>query len=372
MKKTALCVATVIMCCSLALGQTYKVLWSFGGFPNDGASPLANLASDSAANLYGTTFAGGDSVAPNCSGCGTVFELSPNGDGTWTENVLYSFCTNYSNFMCPDGRNPEAGLTVDAAGNLYGTTYQGGAAGGCPEGSGCGTVFELSPPLAQGGAWTETVLYSFCAIGRCLDGALPTSQLILDGSGNLFGTTTGGGTGSNAGGTVFELSPNAGGWMLTTLYSFCVNAQGGACPDGADPSAGLTFDKAGNLYGTTQLGGAEKTRGVGTVYELSPGSNGWTETVLIGFAWTGNLAFPMGTVSFDPAGNLYSTAATGSLSPGGVFELLRKTRTERSFRFNGTSEGGHRSLECWLTPKPEPCTVPLWVVAQNKVELSSR
>jgi uncharacterized repeat protein (TIGR03803 family) len=159
----------------------------------------------------------------------------------WYEKVLHSFNGG-------DGANPAAGLIFDAAGNLYGTTTGGGT-------SGYGTVFELTP--MGGGGWTETILYSF---GNGTDGAIPYAGLIFDAAGNLYGTTFGGGPYGGAG-TVFELTPTAGGgWTETVLHSF----NGG---DGANPVAGLIFDAAGNLYGTTTGGG---TYGGGTAFELSP------------------------------------------------------------------------------------------------------
>jgi len=347
--KTLLCAATLVLASCFALGQQYKLLWSFGGAPNnDGGLPVSSLVLDSAGNLYGTTESGGTIDA------GTVFELSPNPDGTWLETVLYNFCTNLANGLCLDGQDPVAGLAFDQAGNLYGTTNNGGSVY-CPITSfGCGTVFELSPPGRGKTIWTETVLYSFCSDlsgNQCLDGALPASQLIFDASGNLYGTTATSGTGAWAGGTVFELSPNVGGWTHTTLYNFCVNGHGRICPDGDQPQAGVTFDKAGNLYGTTMSGGTRNTQGTGEVYELSPISNGWTQTVVFAFSPSGRgLAIPLGTVSFDPSGNLYSTASEG-FPGGGVFELQPKTRTERHFVFNGTNEGGGPAAGVLIDPK---------------------
>jgi uncharacterized repeat protein (TIGR03803 family) len=157
---------------------------------------------------------------------------------TWNEKVLHSFNNNGT-----DGYEPYFGsLIFDAAGNLYGTTYAGGMYG-------YGTAFELSP--AAGGSWTETVLYNF---GNGTGAAQnPRAGLIFDAAGNLYGTTTGGGT-SNSG-TVFELTPTGGGgWTGQVLYSF------GNTPDGAYSNAGLIFDAAGNLYGTTELGGAKPLR----------------------------------------------------------------------------------------------------------------
>jgi uncharacterized repeat protein (TIGR03803 family) len=269
------------------------------------------------------------------SGAVPYLNLSPNHDGTWTESVIYSFCTVFDGIQCLDGGSSDASLVLDSKGNLYGTTSDGGSSSECGEGVGCGVVFELSPPLAPGGAWTETVLYSFCANGRCLDGALPISQLSFDGSGNLYGTTAGGG--AVGAGTVFELAPSSGGWTLATLYSFCVEGNGKICPDGDQPQAGVTFDKLGKLYGTTLSGGRKNSEGGGTVYKLSPGASGWTYTLLVAFnPVAGAPALPTGTVSFDPIGNLYSTT---SFNLGAVFELLAKTHTLRALVFGNNDPG---------------------------------
>jgi uncharacterized repeat protein (TIGR03803 family) len=204
---------------------TFKTLHNFsGGKGNDGISPLAGVVFDAAGNLYGTTDAAGG------LGGGTVFKLTPNGDGTWTESKLYSFCSQPN---CADGKAPYGDLILDHSGNLYGTTYKGGAYGE-------GAVFELTPGSS---GWTETVLYSFT---RGADGRLPLAGLIFDGNGNLYGTTIGGG--SADAGVVFELTPGSSGWTETALYSFCSLQY---CDDGDSPYAGLVFDGNGNLYGTT-------------------------------------------------------------------------------------------------------------------------
>ena len=164
------------------------------------------------------------------------------------DNVLYSFKNDGA-----DGNNPYAELIFDGSGNLYGTTFRGGA-------HGVGTVFELTP--VGDGTWTETVLHTFIQNG--IDGAGPIGGLIFDHAGNLYGTTSGGGT--FLAGTAFELSPAGGGtWTEKILHSF------GSDPDGQDPQASLVFDGAGNLYGTTVTGGAG---GAGAVFELSPASGG--------------------------------------------------------------------------------------------------
>ncbi len=227
-----------------------KVLHSFCSQPNcaDGDYPTAGLIFDAAGNLYGTTYAGG---AYGAYGPGTVFELTPAAGGGWTEKVLHSFDND-----CTDGASPYASLIFDAAGNLYGTTSRRRLLPACDAGEGCGTVFELTP--TAGGGWTEKVLHSF---GNGTDGANPDCDLIFDAAGNLYGTTIYGGTYSY--GTVFELTPAGGGnWTEKVLHNFNRNGTDGICP-----YAGLIFDAAGNLYGTTSLGG---TFGVGTVFELTP------------------------------------------------------------------------------------------------------
>src|ERR1700683_1167138 len=192
--KTLLC-AAVVLASSFALGQQYKVLWSFGA-PNDGATPVSELVLDRAGNLYGTTSYGG--AVPACAvdgGCGTVFKLSRGADNTWTETILYNFCGKIGNSLCLDGGVPLAGLIFDANGNLYGTTSAGGTVA-CFLG-GCGTVFELSPPSVPGTEWKETVLYTFCGnqTQSCPDGMEPGSRLAMDAAGNLYGTTPMGGSG---------------------------------------------------------------------------------------------------------------------------------------------------------------------------------
>jgi uncharacterized repeat protein (TIGR03803 family) len=283
-------------------GWTETILHSFQG-GSDGQYPLSGLIFDQAGNLYGTTSCAGGSGG-SCGG--TVFELSPNGNGGWTESILHSFNS------ASDGAIPLAGLIFDQAGNLYGTTNAGGS-------QGYGTVFELSPNGS--GGWTETILYGFQGGSN---GEYPTDGLIFDQAGNLYGTTYAGGNvgcgNSNAScGTVFELSPNgSGGWTQTVIYTF----KGGS--DGGNPYAGLIFDQAGNLYGTAVVGGSA---GTGTIFELSPnGSGGWTQTVLHSFQGVSDGAFPEGGVILDQAGNLYGTTSAGGYSGGSggygtVFEL---------------------------------------------------
>ncbi len=182
------------------------VLHSFCYSANcDGELPVAGVIRDASGKLYGTTSAGGAHTSPEGKG-GTVFELAPPATGktAWTHKVLYSFCA-LGGTRCTDGETPEADLIMDASRHLYGTTTYGGAPGG-PAGNGGGTVFELIPKADKTG-WTETVLYSFCAISDCADGALPVTGLIGDTSGNLYGTTYNGGASRNRGVTAFELTP---------------------------------------------------------------------------------------------------------------------------------------------------------------------
>jgi uncharacterized repeat protein (TIGR03803 family) len=289
---------------------TEKVLHSFGQ-STDGNGPISGLVFDSTGNLYGTTFSGGTTtVCP--AGCGTVFELSPGLNGQWEEKVLYSFC---SQAECTDGNQPLGTVVLDSSGNIYGTTASGGTS---PSPDLNGTVFELSP--GQGAEWAETVLYSFQ--GGSTDGSGPQAGVILDKSGNLYGTTEYGyeAVGINNG-IVFELTRESGSlWKENVLYGFCASPD--YCSDGASPYAALAFDKAGNLYGTTFLGGAFGTYGV--VFGLTPGAAGsmWNEVPLYSLEGSpfggGN---PSGGLILDAAGNLYGTAGGGVSGNGVVFEV---------------------------------------------------
>ena len=234
------------------------------------------------------------------SGNGTVFRVSKKGSG-WVFTPLYSFQGP------PDGANPEARVVFGPDGILYGTTSFGGGCGGC------GTVFTLKPyPTACTTAlcgWQETVLYSFKGGS---DGMNPTlGDLIFDKAGNLYGTTSGGGAYGH--GTVFELVPSQGGWTERVLYSF----TGGS--DGSQPFGGPIFDNAGNLYGTTIRGG---TYGWGTVYELTPSGSGWTVNVLYTFQGKNDGSYPFGGLVFDQSGNLYGDNwYAGQYVGGTVFKL---------------------------------------------------
>jgi uncharacterized repeat protein (TIGR03803 family) len=307
-------------------GWSYTELYAFKG-GQDGSDPTYSLILDAAGNIYGTTLSGGGSQI--CSvGCGTVFELTPNSTGGWTENVLYRFQGGN------DGRNPIGGVVLDEAGNLYGPTEMGGE--GCGS-VGCGTVFELSP--SSGGGWTEQVLYVFPSYGNS-DGFNPEGGVTIDAFGNLYGTTNNGGTGCHGAGcgTVFELAPNStGGWTESVLHRF----QGGR--DGQFSSGSVVFDQSGNLYGTTFRGGSKA--GCGTVFELTPSSGGkWTEGILHRFGCGRDGGGPQTGVTLDAAGNLYGTTqANGTGGDGTVFKLAPVSGGQWAFSvlhsFTGKRDG---------------------------------
>ena len=257
-----------------------SVLYSFQA-GTDTYRPIGKVVFDEAGNLYGATEFGPEQ--------GAVYQLAPpaKAGDPWTETILYTFKGNTLN----DGARPGGGLVIDKKGNLFGVTEYGGTGPCILLGIlyGCGAVYELSPPAQEGGAWTETLIYSF--LGGS-DGDLPTGELTLDENGNLWGTTQyGGGYGTcntyvGYCGTVFELTPpqTAGGtWTEQVLYRF----KGGN--DGANPNGGLIFDKAGAIYGTTQVGGSTTLCagigfvGCGTVFQLKPPAKQggtWIESLL--------------------------------------------------------------------------------------------
>ena len=288
----------------------YSFCSAGGANCTDGTNPwYGSLIQDAAGNLYGTTVYGGTSSCLNSifKTCGTVFKLDTTGD----ETVLYSF-GSYSG----DGVEPYEGLIQDPAGNLYGTTpYTNACCGG-------GTVFKVDT------AGQETVLYTFCSAPNCTDGREPETVLVQDGSGNLYGTTTGGGANSGAnggfgGGTVFKVDATG---QETVLYSFCSAAK---CADGTVPAFGLILDATGNLYGTA--GGGARNKGV--VFKIAPPTEPggpWTETVLHNFCSSAKCADgsgPYGLVQ-DAAGNLYGTAVGGGVGKGGtVFKLTPTVAT---------------------------------------------
>jgi uncharacterized repeat protein (TIGR03803 family) len=318
----------------LAHAQKLTVLYNFAGTP-DGASPMASLV-DANGALYGTTYVGGTgpcTINGFLQGCGTVFKVggkketvlhrfqgqpdgafplgslvrnksgklfgATSGGGAYNlgaifwvtakkETVLYSFKG------APDGADPTGGLLQDASGNFYGTTSGGGAnLGYGGNSSGGGTIFKLD---AKG---NETVLYNFCSAVNCADGVNPASGVIMDASGNLYGTTQFGGTSLGSDGTVFKVDASGN---QTVLYNFC-SEQG--CADGEDPVAGLIMDAKGNLYGTTLYGGA----GVyGTVFEFDTAG---AFDVLYSFGPAPGPIIPAGGLVFNAKGTLYGTTEGG-------------------------------------------------------------
>ena len=263
-----------------------SVLYSFRGYPDDGANPWAGVVRDVAGNLYGTTYGGG------VDNTGTVFRL----DTTGNETVLHSFTGLATGST--DGALPWAGLVRDHAGNLYGTTYAGPAGAGC----GCGVIFKVDT------SGNETVLYRFTGGA---DGGSPYAGLVRDAAGNLYGTTYFGGStaacNTNGCGTVFQLD-KAG--KETVLYSFT------GATDGANPFAGLVADKAGNLYGTTFAGG---TYTYGTIFKLDTAGK---VTVRHSFSYSDGID-PEARLVRDSAGNLYGTTSFGGPSTDGgvVFKV---------------------------------------------------
>jgi uncharacterized repeat protein (TIGR03803 family) len=302
---TLILAAIALTLTSAAWAQTERVIYNFTG-GSDGAGPDGGVIIDAKGNLYGTTEGGGANFD------GTVFELTPNSDGTWTEKVLHTFFFNGT-----DGAFPYSGLTFDSNGNLYGTTFQGGTAGE-------GTIFKLSP--GSNGTWNEQILYNFSG---CF--CVTWGNLAVDSSGNLYGTIYGGG--AYGFGTVFELSPgSSGAWTETILHSF----SGGK--DGSGPlGEKLALDAAGNLYGLATGGGAHD---YGLVFELVRGSTGnWTEKILHAFTGGADGSGPVGGVIFDASGNLYggSSYSTFELTPGSNGDWTEK----QIHNFTGGSDGAY-------------------------------
>ena len=280
-------------------GWTFSVLYNFCSLSGcaDGGAPLAGMGLDKSGNLYGP----GGSV---------VYQLSP-GSGDWTESVLHTFGQ-----VQGDGTGVDFDLLLDPAGNIYGTTTNGGnGLPICSGSGGCGIAFKLAPN--GDGTWSERVLHSFAAFQN--DGQTPDGGLVRDRAGNLYGVTAAGGGGSacpgHGCGTVYKLSQDKSGhWHETLLHAF-VNPR-----YGASPSGNLIFDRGGNLYGTTAYGGQFCNCGV--VYKLIPGASGkYTYRVLHNFNGQDG-AGPLSGVIMDGQGNLYGTAVAGG--PGGygvVFEI---------------------------------------------------
>jgi len=307
----AIVFALMVVATQAAQAQTYNVIHNFTD--TDGAYPHAGVTIDRAGSLYGTTTQGG------AADYGAVFKLAPKSSG-WIFSPLYSFQGGHN-----DGANPTARVVFGPDGSLYGTTGAGGI------GAGYGTVFNLRPPATACKTalcpWTEAVLYRFTGGS---DGAYPLGDVIFDEAGNLYGAARGGGIrGGNCGnpgcGTIYKLTPSNGGWTQTLLYGFSGESDGGV-PNN------VIFDNAGNLYGTTGVGGnlgdpCGGSGGCGVVFQLTPSGSGWTENVLYAFQDQGYGFAPVGLI-FDQSANLYGGTADGvvyELSPSNgewIFALL--------------------------------------------------
>jgi uncharacterized repeat protein (TIGR03803 family) len=382
-----------------AWSQSYQVIYNFGG-PGSGierapTTPIAGLVFDSHGNLFGTSESGGSILIGIClGGCGTVYELQPNGGGQWSEKSLYEFDVARDQF----NGYLTAPVALDGLGNIYGVancvqdcffgyggsffklTFSGGGwtksvlldgnSGfdytGCGPFGGFGTGSQIlcSIALDHGQIYGSTVIGGmqgqtcnfgcgkvFSLLQRSVtqydylldyafrngsDGNYPQGLLAFDAAGNIYGTTGAGGAASQ--GTAYMLTRNQQtfGWSETLLHSFA-----GGTSDGANPIAGLVLDAAGNLYGTTSQGG---TANLGTVFTLTPQSNGtWLETVLYSFLGGSDASTPNSSLSIDAAGNLYGTAGGGAHNQGTVFKLTHSGEqwTESILHtFTGEADGG--------------------------------
>ena len=395
---TALTISVWVASASAAV--TEKLLHAFQG--TDGALPQA-LVSDSQGNLYGVANIAGNASNSSCTysvgtGCGTVFELSPTSSGNWQTTVLYRFTGG------TDGSAP-TDLAIDAAGSLYGVAQEGGDGKGCtlPHGcgtvfqlthgstgwkfeglhsftggtdgslpgalaldavgnlyitaqsggktttfcgTGCGTIFELSP---SGSGWSGRTLRIFDWSFTYYGAAGPIGRVTLDSTGNLYGAAGGGvynDVWSTTFGVIYELTSTASGeWNEIVLYNFCPGSA--VCTDGANPEGGLTFDSKGNLFGTTAAGGPN---GSGTVFELTPSSDSsWTENAIYKFSGGSAGGIPVSPLIFDGDGNLFGTTAFGgdeNCSCGVVFELASVSggwSQSVLHSFSGASDGANPS-----------------------------
>ncbi len=254
---------------------------------------------------------------------GTVYRLKRKGSN-WIVNPLYSFAGG------SDGAYPRARVVFGPDGGLYGTTSAGGGSELCS--GGCGTVFTVRTSATACTAalcpWTETVLYRF--VGSA-DGANPYGDLVFDQAGNIYGTTFRGG--SNGMGTVYELTPSANGWTQNILHTFSGS-------DGAYPVAGVIFDNLGNLYGTTTEGGPSNG---GTVFRLTPSGSGWTESVLYAFQDGADGSTIGAGLMLDPSGNLYGASQYGGLGGGGTVFKLTASSGKWAYSLVYSFTGGHSS-----------------------------
>ncbi len=363
----------VFLLSPLATAQKFQVLHNFAGGANDGSNPSTRLTFDANGNLFSETYLGGTGTGCGSSGCGIAYSLSPK-NGHWRENAFYSFSSSDGNgndtagtlVIAPhgivygvqrsggggscncgfvyelapsagiwkqtvlhtfsglpnDGQSGSSGLAEDAAGNLYGTTINGGE-------TGAGTVFELSP--AGGGTWAYNVIYQF---GSIPDANFPEGQLAIDRSGNIYGVAQAGGI--YDAGAVFRLSPSNGTWTESILSNFTLD--GGQNPN----PYGIALGPAGGLYGVTISGGEYN---VGTVYQLTPASGVWDRTILYTFTGGPDGAYPTGGVTVGPNGGVYGAISTaGSYNYGNVFELAESHgawKVIELHQFTGGNDGSY-------------------------------
>ncbi len=295
----------------LAAQTAFQTIHVFSS-PADGNSPRAALVLAPSGDAYGATLLGGS------SNNGTVYQLTPvSGTEKWTESVIYSFAG------APDGANPAGALIAGPDGVLYGTTIAGG-------GGGAGTVFQLTPPTETGGAWTESILYSF---GGVPDGAAPHAGVVLGSNGLLYGTTAYGGTGTCASGcgTVFSLAPPAapgGVWTETVLRSF-------QSSDGANPYASLAAESS-SFLGTTVNGGEYNS---GVIFSVTESG---VLKVLHSFEASVDGANPYAPLSLDTKGNVYGTARNGGTSGfGTLFTVTKGGALSILHTFSGVTDGAN-------------------------------
>lgn len=321
----------VILTAAYAFSSSYRVLYRFQGGA-DGAAPVAAMIADSVGNLYGTTPQGGGG---SCSGgCGTVFELSPPAvaGGEWTETILYVFLGG------TDGAAPMTPLIRDAAGNLYGSTTEGGN-GNCHNlgQSGCGTIFELSPPSDSDGGWSHDVIYNFQGVpsGNGNGDAAVPFGLAFGEAGDIFGFGLSGGwcftdeTGTYCSRAAFRLHSAGGKWTEAVIFRFT---------DSYSPYAGPIFDKLGNMYGAGP-GGAY---GAGAVFSLHTSNGKWSLVPIYDFHGLGDGALPEFGLSFVKGGIVGADLGFAN-SFGSVFEVSPSGRREWYesviFNFNPLSTG---------------------------------
>jgi uncharacterized repeat protein (TIGR03803 family) len=282
-KALVLFVVTLAFAASAWAAGTETVIYNFNSYTGDGLYPYSGLVADKAGNLYGTTYQGG------ANNVGSVFELKLSG-GVWTETLLYSFAGDATG----DGEYPVySPLVFDAAGNLYGTTQYGGSTS-----CNCGTVFELTK---SGSTWKETVLHAFLGSAQ-KDGYGPQAGLSLDTAGNLYGTTYQGGT-FNVG-TVFQLQPSKTTWKYKVIHNF--NTQNGGA---GYPLGGITPGANGYFYGTTYYGGFAYN--AGTIYRLFEARNSWVGENVFYFLEGGDGIYPDSSLAMDAKGNMYGTTYYG-------------------------------------------------------------